>query len=213
MARCITVQAQQTENIIKEEFQKLYQFLRAEEAARIDAVRKEAKLKSEAMDIRIVNLSAEISWLTDSITAIESELKSEDVSFMLNLKSTMERSEINLSVSAQTPSGALLDEAQHLGNLQFAVWKKMKNLIKYSPLTLDPNTGYLNVIESEGLTRIANNYKTLPLPQNPERLPGVVHSSHSNNKLRLNGAGDERGDGERGQDWRTGWRPRKIMDM
>ncbi|XP_049915022.1 E3 ubiquitin-protein ligase TRIM35-like, partial [Epinephelus moara] len=67
MAGHIKLQAQQTERTIKEEFLKLYQFLRAEEAARIDAVRKEATLKSEAMNIRIVNLTAEISSLEDRI--------------------------------------------------------------------------------------------------------------------------------------------------
>ncbi len=79
------LQAQQTEKTIKAEFQKLYQFLRAEEAARIDAVRKEAKLKSDAMNIRIVNLASEISSLTEKIETIEKETKAEDLSFMLVL--------------------------------------------------------------------------------------------------------------------------------
>lgn len=79
------LQAQQTEKTIKEEFQKLYQFLRAEEAARIDAVRNEAIRKSEAINIRMVNLTAEISSLTDKIQIIESEMKAEDFSFMLVL--------------------------------------------------------------------------------------------------------------------------------
>ena len=76
-------QAQQTEKTIKEEFQKLYQFLRAEEAARVDAVRKEATLKTEAMKIRIINLTAEISSLTKSIETIEKEMRADDISFML----------------------------------------------------------------------------------------------------------------------------------
>ena len=82
---CPQLQAQRTERTIKEEFQKLYQFLRAEEAARIDAVRKEATLKSEAMNIRIVNLTAEISSLTDKIRTTEKEKRAEDISFMLVL--------------------------------------------------------------------------------------------------------------------------------
>ncbi|XP_074472053.1 E3 ubiquitin-protein ligase TRIM35-like [Sebastes fasciatus] len=81
----IKLQAQQTEKTIKEDFKKLYQFLGAEEAARIDAVRKEATIKSEAMNIRIVNLTAEISSLTDKITTLEREMKAEDVFFMLVL--------------------------------------------------------------------------------------------------------------------------------
>ena len=79
------LQAQRTEKTVKEQFQKLYQFLRAEEVARIDAVRKEAALKSEAMDIRIVNLKSEMSSLADKIKTIDREIKTEDFSFMLVL--------------------------------------------------------------------------------------------------------------------------------
>ncbi|XP_074472566.1 E3 ubiquitin-protein ligase TRIM35-like [Sebastes fasciatus] len=162
-------QAQQTENTIKEEFQKLYQFLGAEEAARIDAVRKEATIKSEAMNIRIVNLTVEISSLKDKIKTLEREMKAEDVSFMLNVKSTKRRSQCNLP-DPETPSGALIDEAKHLGNLLFLVWMKMKNLIQYTPVTLDPNTGGRALIISEHMTRSTESAKSQPLPDNPERL-------------------------------------------
>ncbi|XP_075940463.1 zinc-binding protein A33-like isoform X2 [Anarhichas minor] len=163
------LQAQQTERTIKEEFQKLYQFLQAEEAARMDAVRKEAKFKSGAMDIRIVNLTAEISSLTDKIKAIETEMKAADISFMMNIKSTIVRSQCNLP-DPETPSGALIDEAKHVGNLLFTVWKKMKDIIQYTPVTLDPNTGSSLLIISEHMTRSTNSDKEQPLPENPERL-------------------------------------------
>ncbi|XP_044025478.1 zinc-binding protein A33-like isoform X2 [Siniperca chuatsi] len=169
MAGHIKLQAQQTEKTIKEEFQKLYHFLRAEEAARIDAVRKEATLKSEAMNIRTVNLTAEISSLTTRITTIEREMKAEDISFMLNVKSTMERSQCNLQ-QPETPSGALIDEAKHLGNLLFAVWRKMTNIIQYTPVTLDPNTGDSLLVISEHMTRSTKSDKIQQLPKNPERL-------------------------------------------
>ncbi|KAM9339218.1 uncharacterized protein ABDE67_016875 [Symphorus nematophorus] len=169
MASHIKLQAQQTERTIKEEFQKLYQFLRAEEAARIDAVRKEATLKSEAMNIRIVNLTAEISSLSDKIKTIEMEMKADDISFLLNVKSIMERSQCNLP-EPETPSGALIDQAKHLGNLLFTVWNKMKNIIQYTPVTLDPNTGDSLLTISEHMSCSRKNDKSLPLPENPERL-------------------------------------------
>ncbi|XP_030260388.1 tripartite motif-containing protein 35-like isoform X2 [Sparus aurata] len=164
----IQLQAQQTEKTIKEEFRKLYQFLRADEAARIDAVRKEATLKTEAMKIRITNLTAEISSLTNSIETIEKEMRAEDISFMLNAKSTMERSQCNLP-EPETPSGALIDEAKHLGNLLFTVWIKMKNIIQYSPVTLDPNTGGSLLTISENMTRSKSD-KDQPRPYDTERL-------------------------------------------
>ncbi|XP_049445137.1 zinc-binding protein A33-like isoform X3 [Epinephelus fuscoguttatus] len=168
-AEAYRLQAQQTEKTIKEEFLKLYQFLRAEEAARIDAVRKEATLKSEAVNIRIVNLTAEISSLEDRIRTTKREMMAEDISFMLNVRSTMKRSQCNLP-DPETPSGALMDEAKHLGNLLFTVWRKMKDIIQYTPVTLDPNTGDPLLIISEHMTRSTENFKTKPLPRNPERL-------------------------------------------
>ena len=76
-------QAKQTENNIKEEFQKLYQFMRAEEAARIDALRKEAAKKSQAMQIRLINLIAETSSLSKTMKAAETDLEAADLSFMI----------------------------------------------------------------------------------------------------------------------------------
>lgn len=168
MAGHIKLQAQQTEKTIKEEFLKLYQFLRAEEAARIDAVRKEATLKSEVMNIRIDNLTAEISLLEDSIRTTERAMMAEDISFMLNVRSTMMRSKCNLP-DPETPSGALMDEAKHLGNLLFTVWRKMKDIIQYTPVTLDPNTGGSILTISEHMTRLTESNNSHPLPRNPER--------------------------------------------
>ncbi|XP_062293322.1 E3 ubiquitin-protein ligase TRIM35-like isoform X2 [Scomber scombrus] len=169
MAGHNTLQAQQTEKGIKEEFQKLYQFLRAEETARIDAVRKEVTLKSEAMKIRIVNLTAEISSLSDKIKTIEGEIKAEDISFMLVISDHLCQSQCNLP-EPETPSGALIDEAKHLGNLLFTVWRKMKNIIQYTPVTLDPNTGNSLLTVSENMTRSTVRDQSQLLPHNPERL-------------------------------------------
>ncbi|KAK9522530.1 hypothetical protein VZT92_018986 [Zoarces viviparus] len=165
----IKPQAQQTEMTIKEEFQKLYEFLQAEEAARMDAVRKEAEFKSIFMDTRIAHLTAEISSLTDKIEAIKTEMKAEDISFMMNVKSTIDRSQCNLP-DPEIPSATLINEAKHVGNLLFTVWKKMKDIIQYTPVTLDPNTSGSRLIISECMTRLARRATIHPLPHNPERL-------------------------------------------
>ncbi|XP_005449621.1 tripartite motif-containing protein 35 isoform X2 [Oreochromis niloticus] len=162
------LQAQDTEKIIKGEFQKLYQFLRAEEAGRIDAVREEAVFQSEIMNMEILIMNAEISSLKDKIKTLEEEMKAGDMAFMMNIKSTMERSQCTLS-DPVTPSGALIDEAKHLGKLLFSVWIKMKTLIQYTPVVMDPNTCSQRMTVSEHLTCLTSCDSTL-FPQNPERL-------------------------------------------
>ncbi|XP_033985666.1 zinc-binding protein A33-like [Trematomus bernacchii] len=169
MPNHIKLQAQQTEKTIKEEFQKLYQFLQSEESARIDAVRMEAMLKSDSMDIRIIHLTAEISSLTDKLKTLQKDIKADNMTFMLNVKSTLERSQFNLP-DPETPLGALLDEAKHTGNLLFTVWMKMKDIIEHTPVTLDPNTGGSFLSISEHMTRSTTMNTSQTLPENPERL-------------------------------------------
>ncbi|KAM4633036.1 E3 ubiquitin-protein ligase TRIM35-like [Polymixia lowei] len=168
MANHIQLQTQKTVKRIKGEFQRLYRFLRAEEATRIDALSKEAIQKNQTMAIKIANLTTEISSLSDTIKVVEEELKAKDLSFMLNFKSTMERAQCTLP-DPETPSGALIDEAKHLGNLLFNVWGSMKGIIQYTPVVLDPNTTGTGLITSEHLTSVTESDKAQPLPYNPER--------------------------------------------
>uniref|UniRef100_A0A8C7HAT9 Uncharacterized protein n=1 Tax=Oncorhynchus kisutch TaxID=8019 RepID=A0A8C7HAT9_ONCKI len=83
---CIPVdeasQAQHTEKQIKKEFEKLHQFLREEEEARIAALKEEEKQKSQKMKEKIEQMNREISSLSDTTRAIEGELKDEDISFL-----------------------------------------------------------------------------------------------------------------------------------
>ncbi|XP_047243253.1 E3 ubiquitin-protein ligase TRIM35-like isoform X2 [Girardinichthys multiradiatus] len=169
IAKKIQFQAQQTEKTIRDEFQKLYWFLRAEEAGRIDACRKEAKCKSDAMNVRIVNLTAGISEFMKKIKTIEDEMRTDDISFMLNVKKTLKRSSCT-QPEPETPTGTLIDEAKHIGNLQFSVWNKMAAIVQYTPVTLDPNTSSYDLTVLDNLTKSRETTNSQSIPDTPERL-------------------------------------------
>ncbi|KAJ8275462.1 hypothetical protein COCON_G00072140 [Conger conger] len=90
-AEHIKSQAKHTERQIKMEFEKLQQFLKDEEAARITALRKEEEQKSQMMKEKIEKMTEEISSLSEQIRAIEQELGAEDVSFLQSYKDTQIR--------------------------------------------------------------------------------------------------------------------------
>ncbi|XP_062391038.1 zinc-binding protein A33-like [Sardina pilchardus] len=171
MANHIMTQARNTEQQIKVEFEKLHQFLLNEEAARIAALREEEEQKSQMMKEKISSPPA-------TIRAIAEQMDADDITFLQNYKSTVERAHHTLQ-NLKEDSGALINVAKHLGNLKFRVWKKMQETVDYTPVTFDPNTAQAELVLSEDLTSVTLGNGKQQLPDNPERFdffPNVLAS-------------------------------------
>ncbi|KAL6483752.1 hypothetical protein MHYP_G00086240 [Metynnis hypsauchen] len=164
----IKTQAQHTERQIKKEFEKLHQFLRDEEAARIAALKEEEDQKSQMMRRKIEEMNGEISALSDTIRNIEKEMEAEDVLFLQNFKSTEKQAQLTPKDPEKT-SGALINVVKHLSNLKFRVWENMQEVLQYTPVTLDPNTAHPHLHLSDDLTAVEERNQRSSLPDNPER--------------------------------------------
>ncbi|XP_073727710.1 E3 ubiquitin-protein ligase TRIM35 [Misgurnus anguillicaudatus] len=167
-AEHIKIQAERTEKQIHEEFEKLHQLLHDEESVRITALREEEEQKSQMMKEKIEKMSSEISSLSHTIRVIEKQMTAEDVSFLQDFKSTMERVQCRTS-DPEDISGMMINVAKHLHNLKFTVIHKMKEKVEYIPVTLDPNTAACCLFLSDDLTSVRFSEDEALLPDNPER--------------------------------------------
>ncbi|XP_026096022.1 nuclear factor 7, ovary-like [Carassius auratus] len=166
----IKSQAEHTEHQIKLQFETLHQFLRDEEEDAIAALREEEEQKKQMMKEKLEEINRHISALSHTIKDTEEMMEANDISFLQEFPVSMERVQIPSEPDPQTPSGALIHVPRYLGNLPFRVWKKMKDIIQYTPVILDPNTAHPSLVLSDDLTSVKDRWNKQPLPDNPERL-------------------------------------------
>ncbi|XP_061146156.1 E3 ubiquitin-protein ligase TRIM35-like isoform X1 [Syngnathus typhle] len=151
----IKVQREKVESKIKKNFEELRHFLQVEEEARLSAVREEERNKTQMIKEKIKALSTNMATLSDMIKTAEEQLMSDDLSLMKNFQTLMTRMQKPSDKPEQLPRGSLLDEAKHVGNLKFTAWEKMKEIVSYSPVILDPTTASLKLSLSEDLTSVS----------------------------------------------------------
>ncbi|XP_076849968.1 E3 ubiquitin-protein ligase TRIM35-like isoform X2 [Brachyhypopomus gauderio] len=162
-------QAQHTERQIKEEFEKIHQFLRDEEAARIAALKEEEEQKSHEMRRKIEEMSGEIASLSDQIRNTEKEMEAENIPFLLNVSSTLKHVHHTPKKSEKLLVD-LIHVAKHLSNLKFRVWERMQKILQYYPVTLDPNNANPELHLSDDLTTVEERPQNSLLPDKPERI-------------------------------------------
>ncbi|XP_056587087.1 E3 ubiquitin-protein ligase TRIM39-like [Triplophysa dalaica] len=169
-AEHIKIQSRRTETQIHEEFEELHQLLHDEESARIRALREEEEQKSQMMKEKIEKINRDISSLSHTIRGVEEQMTAEDVSFLQNLKSTLERVQCGAS-DPENISGMMINVAKHLSNLKFTVIHKMKTMFNtVTPVTLDPNTSHCILLVSDDLISVRFSEDAADLiPDNPER--------------------------------------------
>lgn len=78
----LQVQAQFVERRTHEEFEKLHDFLHAEENARMEALKREEEQKSEEMKQKVEKIERKMASVSESIRVLEEEIALEGISVL-----------------------------------------------------------------------------------------------------------------------------------
>ncbi|XP_068428647.1 E3 ubiquitin-protein ligase TRIM35-like [Clinocottus analis] len=145
-------QALATETDITHEFNVLVQFLMLDKEFRIAALKEEETRKRKVFKDKIASLTGEVIALESTIKTIEDGLREDDAALLLNVGALTRAAQRPLPEDPELLTGAQIDVAKHLGNMTFNTWCKMKPLVSYTPVILNPNTAHPKLQLSEGLT-------------------------------------------------------------
>lgn len=150
----IKTQARETETKIKQEFSEIREFLELEEAIRLAGLKDEEEQKRGMMKDKIAGLTAQIKAMESTINTIEEGLRDDDTALLFKVKALKSVTERPLPDDPEQLTDARVDVAKHLGNMRVSVWWKMKNVVSYTPVILNPNTAHPELHMSNDLTNV-----------------------------------------------------------
>ncbi|XP_055014432.1 zinc-binding protein A33-like [Boleophthalmus pectinirostris] len=161
--------AELAEEQIKREFKQLHEILQEEEANRLLLLKQDKDKKLHELQEQTKLMDELVVSLEERIRLTEAELNAggDGSQFLKDYQVPKKRH----CTDMKKPKTFLMNVAEHLGNLKFSVWKKMKHSAVYSPVTLDARTA------GQGLTVsfTLNTAHCSPAAMGPEALCVVDH--------------------------------------
>ncbi|KAI5092280.1 hypothetical protein C0J45_17911, partial [Silurus meridionalis] len=170
----IQIQSEEAEKQIKQEFEKLHQILRDEEASRILALKKEEEQKKKLMKEKIESISHDIVSLNQLIQSVCKEMNTDDLVLLQNYQILKQRAQWTNEESQKFPCGVLINVALHVGALDYKVWESMRSQIKCFPVLMDPNTISPWLSMSPDYASVKESPEKHSVPDNPERFDPCV---------------------------------------
>ncbi|XP_055008213.1 nuclear factor 7, ovary-like, partial [Boleophthalmus pectinirostris] len=157
------------ERHIRGEFERLHRFLQQEEESVLRALRQEQSRQAQAIEAQLQQIREELCTMEQNLQTVEDLLQRQSVDFLTQYRHTHKDTQTLLSQhSPQLGPGLLINQAKVLANVAFNAWNKMRALVSYSPVTLDPNTAGRRIHLSEDLRGVRRGDKQ-QVPENPER--------------------------------------------
>ncbi|XP_072316316.1 nuclear factor 7, brain-like [Eucyclogobius newberryi] len=166
-------QAGEAEHRIKEEFERLHNFLQAEEKVRLKTLTIEKEEKISAAQQNISKTEEHLKSLKEHLDTLKKELDNEDLPLLMNFQNIKNRTYCTKS-APQIEQNCLLLMSKHVGSLGFNIWKSMKDCVQYYPVVLDPNTASPWLALGPDLTSMKESLEPLSVPDNPDRFDPCV---------------------------------------
>ncbi|XP_056603956.1 zinc-binding protein A33-like isoform X2 [Triplophysa dalaica] len=165
------------ENKIKEEYKKLYQFLKDEEERCIRSLQKEVKSQELKIRARMEELSKQISDLSEKVAAVWQDMEAENITFLQNYSKNLQR--VQCSSDPNTYPELHEYQLHPPQTMIFTTWARMLELVEKPPVTLDPKTASPKLMLSPDWSSFQYVESKLCVPENPERLYVGVLASQS----------------------------------